>query len=138
MKRRIFAGLPATIAFRGTSLVTTLPAPTMAFSPIFVLARIVALEPMDAPFADERLLNLPVCLGLERPHCRRGARVSVIDEHDSMTNKDVVLYGDAFANEGVAGDLAAFPDAGVLLNFNKGANLCFRPNFASVEVNELR
>ena len=38
------------MAFGGTSLVTTLPAPTIAFSPMFVLERIVAPEPMDAPF----------------------------------------------------------------------------------------
>ena len=32
-----------------TSLVTTLPAPTMARSPMVTLARIVAPEPMEAP-----------------------------------------------------------------------------------------
>src|SRR5262244_3622921 len=44
-----FAGLPATIAFAGTSFVTTLPAPTIAFSPIVRLHKIVEPEPMDAP-----------------------------------------------------------------------------------------
>src|ERR1051325_497621 len=44
-----FAGLPATIAFAGTSFVTTLPAPTIAFSPIVTLQRIVAPDPIDAP-----------------------------------------------------------------------------------------
>src|SRR5262249_17683526 len=44
-----FAGLPATIAFAGTSLVTTLPAPTIAFSPIVTLHKIVAPEPIEAP-----------------------------------------------------------------------------------------
>ena len=34
----------------GTSLVTTLPAPTMAFSPMVMLERMVAPEPMEAPF----------------------------------------------------------------------------------------
>ena len=34
----------------GTSLVTTLPAPTMAFSPIVTLARMVDPDPIDAPF----------------------------------------------------------------------------------------
>lgn len=33
----------------GTSFVTTLPAPTIAFSPMVTLARMVAPEPMDAP-----------------------------------------------------------------------------------------
>ena len=44
------AGLPATIVFAGTSRVTTLPAPTIAFSPIVTFDRIVEPDPMDAPF----------------------------------------------------------------------------------------
>src|SRR6476619_4937296 len=43
------AGLPATTARGGTSLMTTLPAPTIASSPIVTRDRIVALEPIDAP-----------------------------------------------------------------------------------------
>ena len=39
--RSTLAGFPATIAFAGTSLVTRLPAPTMAFSPTTTLERIV-------------------------------------------------------------------------------------------------
>src|SRR5271154_1088273 len=49
IERRTFAGLPATIVLAGTSRVTTLPAPTIAFSPIVKLASIVAPEPIDAP-----------------------------------------------------------------------------------------
>src|SRR5438128_11350954 len=44
------AGYPATITLAGTSRVTTLPAPIRAFSPIVRLARMVAPEPIDAPF----------------------------------------------------------------------------------------
>ena len=47
--RKMRAGLPATITSGGTSLVTTLPAPIMAFSPIVTLLKIVQLEPMEAP-----------------------------------------------------------------------------------------
>src|SRR5215472_3064867 len=50
MKRSTLAGLPAAMALGGTSLVTTLPAPIMAFSPIVTLLKIVDPEPMDAPF----------------------------------------------------------------------------------------
>ena len=46
--RNIRAGFPATTEFAGTSFVTTLPAPTIAFSPIVILARIVAPDPIDA------------------------------------------------------------------------------------------
>src|SRR6266702_1542470 len=42
------AGLPATTAPAGTSLVTTLPAPIVAPSPIVTPQRIVALEPIEA------------------------------------------------------------------------------------------
>jgi len=48
--RKILAGLPATMACAGTSFVTTLPAPTMACSPMVTLASRVTLEPMEAPF----------------------------------------------------------------------------------------
>src|SRR5437867_7022125 len=43
------AGLPTTTAFAGTSFVTTQPAPTIAFSPIVILDKIVAPEPIEAP-----------------------------------------------------------------------------------------
>src|SRR5205085_3029129 len=43
------AGTPATIALSGTSRVTTLPAPTIAFSPMVTPHRTVALVPIDAP-----------------------------------------------------------------------------------------
>jgi hypothetical protein len=45
----IRAGTPATTAFRGTSLVTTLPAPTMAFSPIVTLHMMTLPLPIEAP-----------------------------------------------------------------------------------------
>src|ERR1700722_11192828 len=48
--RKTLAGFPATIAPAGTSFVTTLPAPTIAFSPIVVLDKIVDPAPIDAPF----------------------------------------------------------------------------------------
>src|SRR5258708_31664032 len=47
--RNIFAGFPATMQLAGTFFVTTLPAPTIVFSPMVTLARIVAPVPMDAP-----------------------------------------------------------------------------------------
>src|SRR5262249_10497973 len=43
------AGLPATMVRAGTSRATTLPAPTIACSPITTFDRIVAPEPIDAP-----------------------------------------------------------------------------------------
>lgn len=46
---RILAGFPATVACGGTSRVTTLPAPTVANSPMVIPPRRVTLEPMEAP-----------------------------------------------------------------------------------------
>src|SRR4249919_2888118 len=46
----IFAGTPATTVLGGTSLVTTDPAPIREFSPIVIPHKMVALEPMEAPF----------------------------------------------------------------------------------------
>src|ERR1700734_374920 len=48
--RNCRAGFPATIELAGTSRVTTLPAPTIAFSPTVTLERIVAPDAIDAPF----------------------------------------------------------------------------------------
>src|SRR5260221_7137581 len=52
VSRNLFtrAGFPVTMAFAGTSFVTTLPAPTIAFSPIVTLQSTVAPDPIDAPF----------------------------------------------------------------------------------------
>src|SRR5262245_9862847 len=43
------AGFPATVASAGTSRVTTAPAPTMAFSPIVILGKMIAPAPTSAP-----------------------------------------------------------------------------------------
>ena len=44
------AGLPATMQFGGTSLLTTAPAETTEFSPTVTPGKIVALIPIQAPF----------------------------------------------------------------------------------------
>ena len=44
------AGLPTTSAYGWTSFVTTLPAATIAYSPITTPQTIVAFAPMLAPF----------------------------------------------------------------------------------------
>ncbi len=45
---------------------------------------------------------------------------------------------DAFADEGVAGNLAARADVGVLLNLDKGADLGVVADLTAVEIDELR
>mgnify|MGYP006988964805 CR=1 FL=1 len=54
--RSNFAGFPATITLGGTSLVTTLPAPTIELSPIVIPGNIIEPEPIHTLF--------PMCIGL--------------------------------------------------------------------------
>src|SRR5437763_16747912 len=49
IRRSTRAGLPATTVRAGTFLVTTLPAPTIARSPISTPHRMVEPDPIDAP-----------------------------------------------------------------------------------------
>ena len=54
-----------------------------------------------------------------------------------MPNEDVILDFYAFTDEGVTGNLAAFADTGILLDFDEGPNLGFVPDFAAVQIDEL-
>ena len=124
--------------FGGTSLVTTLPAPTIAFSPIVTLARMVQPEPIEAPFFTTRALDFPVGFGLQFAVAGGGARIGVVDERHAVADEDVVLDGHAFADEGVAGNLAALADGGILLDFDECADLGFVADLAAVKIDELR
>jgi hypothetical protein len=55
-----------------------------------------------------------------------------------MTDEDVVLDHDPFANEGVTGNLATFSDGRVFLDLDERTNLGFVADLASVQVDELR
>ena len=81
---------------------------------------------------DDRRFYLPVVFGLQVPFSGRSARIAVVQEHDSVSDEDIVLNDDAFTDKGVTGDLAAFADAGILLDFNERADLCLVPDLASV------
>ena len=84
--------------FAGTSLVTTLPAPTIAFSPTVTLARIVAPVPMDAPFLITVRSTFQSASGLQLAFCG-GAWINVVDEHHAMADEYVVLNCDSLANK---------------------------------------
>ena len=91
------AGLPATIAFGGTSLVTTLPAPTIAFSPILTLQESLRWNRSKRPSQwsvelSSRLLSA-VPVGVRCP------RIGIVDEHHSVANEDVVFNVHTLANE---------------------------------------
>src|SRR3954453_8557160 len=53
-----------------------------------------------------------------------------------MTNKYVVFYGNAFADEGVARDLTAGADDGILLNLNKTTDARLISYCTAVKVSE--
>ena len=55
-----------------------------------------------------------------------------------MADEHVILDGHAFADEGVAGDLAPPANAGILLNLDEGADLGFVADLAAIEIDELR
>ena len=76
-----------------------------------------------SPCFDDRGNDLPVGFGLQAAAFGGGAGVKVVDEHDAVADEDLVLYGHAFADEGVALDLAVPADGGVFLYLDKGADL---------------
>src|SRR6266852_3010989 len=114
-----FAGFPATIAFGGTSFVTTLPAPTIAFSPIVTLHKIVEPEPIDAP-SHTRVFSTFQSASVCKPPPL------------AVAHKHVVLDVHSFADKCVARNLAAPPHSRILLYFHKRADLRFISDFAAV------
>ena len=130
------AGLPATIVFGGTSFVTRLPAPTMAFSPTVMPPSSVAPEPIEAP----RLISVfwqnqsvSVC---NWPVGTGGSRIAVVDKSYSVTHEDFGFNCHTLANEGVTANLATIADTRALLNFNECADLRFVADLAAVQVHE--
>ena len=134
---KTFAGFPATIVPGGTSFVTTLPAPTIAFSPTVTPARIVDARSDGGPLLDQRRDADPVRLRLKPASLDRGPGVHVVDEGDVVADEDVVLDRHPLADEGVAGDLAVLPDLRALLDLDEGADLAVVADLAAVEVDEV-
>ena len=55
-----------------------------------------------------------------------------------MTDKNVVLYNNAFTDKRVAGNLAALAHGCILLDFDERADLRLVSNFATIEINKFR
>jgi hypothetical protein len=85
-----------------------------------------------------RTFDLPIGFGLQIPIGSRGARIAVIDKHHPMSDEDIVLDNDAFADKGVTGDLAASSDTGIFLDFHECADLRLVSDLASIQVYEFR
>ena len=85
---------------------------------------------------DDRLLDLPIGFGLQASSVRGGPGIAIVDEDYPVSDKDVVLNDDAFADKGVAGYLAALADKGIFLNFDECADFCIASNLATVQIDE--
>ena len=89
-------------------------------------------------FLDQRDLDFPILLRLERPCLARRTRKRVVDERDIVSDKDLVFDRHAFTNEGMARYFAPTADFGILLNLDKGPNFCIVTDLAAIEVDEFR
>src|SRR6185369_12133542 len=87
--------------------------------------------------AHASLDDLPVLGGLQAAVGVDRAGIEVIREHDTVTDKDSVAEGNAFADEGVARDFAVPSDCRARLDFDECAD--FRPVAygATVEVHQI-
>jgi hypothetical protein len=88
------------------------------------------------PSLDERLDTFPIGLGLKGAVFIRCSRVQVIREHNSVADKDLILDGYAFANKGMARNLAPAANLGSFLNLDEGPYLGVIPDLAAIEVRE--
>ena len=116
---------------------TTLPAPTMAFSPTVNLDNSVTPEPIEAPFltmVGSQTQSFSVCKFPVHGNC---SRVGIIGEGDIVADEDVVLYRHPFADERVAGNLAILADIGVFLNLDERTDFGIVAYGASIEVNKI-
>src|SRR3989449_9344407 len=86
----------------------------------------------------QRGLDVPILLRLQLAARSRGARVGIVDERDTVADEDVVFDRHPFADERVAGNLAALPYLGVLLDFHKGTDLGVVTHLTAVEIDEFR
>src|SRR5438128_491253 len=82
----------------------------------------------------QRGLDVPILLRLQLAARSRGARVGIVDERDTVADEDVVFDRHPFADERVAGNLAALPYLGVLLDFHKGTDLGVVTHLTAVEI----
>ena len=100
--------------------------------------RIVAPEPIEAPFFTSVGSTFQSLLGLKFAAGRRRARIRVVDERHAMADEDVIFDRDALTDERVARNLAAAADPGVLLDFDERADLRLVADLAAVEIDKSR
>lgn len=87
-------------------------------------------------FLHNGLLAVPVGFRLQGAVSGRSAGIAIVRECHAVADEDFVFKHDAFANERMAGDLAALADGRAFLDFDESADLCFVTDSAAVEINE--
>ena len=117
---------------------TTLPAPTMAFSPMVMPPNNVAPEPMEAPRLTSVLWQSQSSSVLSSPKRARRSRIAIIDKRDSMSDEDLGLDSHAFTNERMTRDLATRADLRAFLDLNERADLRLIANLAAVKIDKRR
>ena len=86
---------------------------------------------------DPRWNDFPVILGLQGTGCVGCPGIFVIDEHDTVSDEDIVFDGNTFADKGVARDFAIFADCRAFLDFNEGTDFSVVTDTAALEVDEV-
>ena len=89
------------------------------------------------PALDQGGDNGPVRFGLQVTRVRGGPGVFVIDEHNPVSDEDLIFNGHPFADKGVTGYLTVFTNRGVLLYFHKGAYFGAITDLATVKVDKV-
>ncbi len=88
------------------------------------------------PMFDSSWYTGPIGFCLERPGLVSRPRVTIVDKHDSMSNKTVVLDRHALADKSVARDFDVFAEPGAFLNFDKSTNPALVADLTPVQVHE--
>src|SRR5262245_2524652 len=87
--------------------------------------------------AHDRRHHGPVAVALELAALVHGAREAIVDEHHAVSNEDVILDLDTFADEGMARNLDAAANLRALLDFDECTDARFVADLTAVQVDEL-
>ena len=115
---------------------TTLPAPTMAFSPMVMPPKQRCAGTNGGASLNKRALAIPIGFGFEFSERARCPRIAIIDKRHSVSDEDLGLDRHAFTNEGMTRDLATIANLRAFLDLNERADPCVVANLAAVKIDE--
>src|SRR4051794_1731356 len=85
-----------------------------------------------------RLQALPIAFALQAAVAVQCLGISIVDEHDAVSNKHAVIDCDPRANECVTGYFAVLSDGRIALNLHKCTNFRAVSYPAPVQIHEVR